>query len=260
MNNQSNNGSNAPMNPRAHESASRSDMQSQSGAMPTHPTQPTQPAQFNARPSQSAPMGVNGASGRPENSVGTPGGVPGEMPEGANPNPNPAEGEKPKKRPALIAIAIILVVLIASGAFCAWWFLGGGNGFFDSAAVSGQAPYKTQEEITAELNRVVEEGMLNISIASLIEFEDGESEGIAYIENVPSNRYVLKVSIKLDSTGEMVYQSAGLRPDSYIEKIRLTEDLPAGTYPATATFVAYDPDTLEEVGQAFAKVTIQVNS
>lgn len=196
---------------------------------------------------------MNASAGRPGG--GRPGGS---VPGGSN--TNPPEGEKAKKRPALIAIAVILVALIASGAFGAWWFLGGGNNFFDSKAVSGQAPYKTQEEIVAELNRVVEEGMLNISIASLIEFDNGEAEGTAYIENVPSNRYVLRVTIKLDSTGETVYQSGGLRPDSYIEKIKLSQDLPAGTYPATATFVAYDPDSLEEVGQASARITLQVNS
>ena len=239
MNNQPNNGSNAQMPQGAPESASRPQMQPQPGA--ANP-------QFSAYPAQGAPANRGGQSSVPMANV--PGGA---VPAGPN-------DDKPKKRPALIAIAIVLVVAIASAIFGAWWFLGGGNNFFDSDAVSGQAPYKTQEEIVAELNRIVEEGMLNISIASLIEFENGESEGTAYIENVPSNRYVLRVSIKLDSTGETVYQSGGLRPDSYIEKIKLSEDLPAGTYPATATFVAYDPDSLEEVGQASAKITLQVNN
>lgn len=173
----------------------------------------------------------------------------------------PPEEEKKKKKTVLIVIiAVVLAALIGVGVFCTWWFAGGGSDFFDDAAINGQAPYKTQEEIIAELNRVVEEGMLNISIASVIDFETGTSEGTAYIENVPSNRYVLRVSIALDSTGEVVYQSGGLRPDSYIENITLNEDLPAGTYPATATFVAYDPDSLEEVGQAVAKITLNVAS
>lgn len=247
MNNQPNNGSNAPMNHRAPESASRPYIQSQPGG--ANP-------QFSGYAPQSAPNG-GGRQGDLRGSVGNAPVSAGNTPGGSG--SNPPEGDK-KKRPVIIAIAVVLAVAIASGIFCAWWFLGGGNNFFDSDAVSGQAPYKTQEEIVAELNRVVEEGMLNISIASLIEFENGESEGTAYIENVPSNRYVLKVSIKLDSTGEVVYQSGGLRPDSYIEKIKLSENLPAGTYPATATFVAYDPDTLDEVGQASARITLQVNS
>ncbi len=172
----------------------------------------------------------------------------------------PEEQPKKKRHVIIIIIAIILALGIGTALFCTWYFAGGGSDFFDDAAQNGQAPYKTQEEIIAELNRVVEEGMLNISIASVIDFENGTSEGTAYIENVPSNRYVLRVSIALDSTGEVVYQSGGLRPDSWIENIRLSEDLPAGSYPATATFIAYDPDSLEEVGQAAAKVTINVAS
>lgn len=238
MNNQPNNGSNAQMPQGAPESASRPHVQP--GAANPH---------FSAYPAQGAPMNQGGQSSVPMANI--PGGG---VPQGPN------DEQPKKKRPALIAIAAILVVAIASVIFGSWWFLGGGNNFFDSDAVSGQAPYKTQEEIVAELNRIVEEGMLNISIASLIEFENGESEGTAYIENVPSNRYVLRVSIKLDSTGEVVYQSGGLRPDSYIEKIKLSQDLPAGTYPATATFVAYDPDSLDEVGQASARITLQVNN
>lgn len=171
---------------------------------------------------------------------------------------NPGDPNKKKSVKVPIIIAVICVIIVGAIGFGIWWFQGGGSDFYDSAAQEGQAPYKTQEEIIAELNRVVEEGMLNISIASLIEFENGTSEGTAYIENVPSNRYVLRVVITLDSTGEVVYQSGGIKPDSYIENIRLSTDLPAGTYPATATFIAYDPDTLEEVGQALAKITLSV--
>ena len=241
MNNKPDNGSNAQMPYRAPESASRPYTQPRPASNPQLRTQAPRPVQ---RPAA-------GISGGPV----VPGGPTGNTPGG----PDQSEGDK-KRRPVMIAIAIVLVVAIASTAFGAWWFLGGGSNFYDSQAVSGQAPYKTQEEIVAELNRIVEEGMLNISIASLIEFENGESEGTAYIENVPSNRYVLRVTIKLDSTGEVVYQSGGLRPDSYIEKIKLSQDLPAGSYPATATFVADDPDTLEEVGQTSARITLQVNS
>lgn len=182
-----------------------------------------------------------------------PDGVPGVTPEGV---------EEPKKRrtPLYVIIALLAVLAVAAIGATGWWFGAGGNDFFDAAAQGGQAPYKSQEEIIAELNRIVEEGMLNISIASLIEFDSGTSPGTAYIENVPSNKYVMRVTITLDNNGEVVYQSGGIRPDSFIETITLNQDLPAGTYPATATFAAYDPETLEEAGQAAAKITLVVNS
>ncbi len=166
--------------------------------------------------------------------------------------------EKKKHTKLFVIIAILVVLAIAAIGFGVWWFGAGGSDFYDASAASGQAPYKTEEEIQAELNRIVEEGMLNISIASVIEFEDGASPGVAYIENVPSNKYVMRVTITLDENGEIVYQSGGIRPDSYIETITLNQDLDAGSYPATATFTAYDPDSLEEVGQAAAKVTLSI--
>ncbi len=161
------------------------------------------------------------------------------------------------RRPAVIAgicvVAVALVIALVA-------LLMPKDDFYDGNSIIGQAPYKTTEEIQAELDRKVEEGMLNISIASVIEFEDGQSEGVAYIENVPGNRYVMQVDIALDDTGEQVYQSGGLKPGNYIEKIKLSKDLDAGSYSAIATFHALDPETLDEVGSAAAIVTLNVLS
>lgn len=100
--------------------------------------------------------------------------------------------------------------------------------------------------------------MLNISIASTIEFADGTSEGTAYIENVPGNRYNMQVTIVDDETGETLYQSGVLSPNQYIENITLTKDLEPNTYACTANFTALDPTTFDEVGEAAAKVSIVV--
>ena len=110
----------------------------------------------------------------------------------------------------------------------------------------------------AELDRKVEEGMFNISIASVIEFEDGTSNGTAYIENVPGNRYNMQVTITEDETGDVLYESGVLQPNQYIENITLTRDLDPGSYEATAMFTALDPDTFQETGQAAAKVNLEV--
>lgn len=171
-----------------------------------------------------------------------------------------AKAQAAKNRKIFIGVCVgaVAVILIA----CAIIFGTGlaNRAFFDSSAKEGQATYKTAEEIEAERNRQMQEGMLNISIASVIKFENGTSPGTAYIENVPSNKYVMKVTITTDNNGEVVYQSGGIKPDSFIETITLSQPLAAGTYPATATFTAYNPDTLEEIGQAGAKVTLVVES
>lgn len=187
-----------------------------------------------------------------------PQGAGGGRPPQHRPSGNTPGGNNRKRNLGILIGAIVIVIIVV---VCAFFFAGGANsGFYDPAAKEGQASYKTLEEIEAERNRQMQEGMLNISIASQIEFENGTAPGTAFIENVPSNKYVLKVTITTDSNGEVVYQSGGIKPDSTIETITLSQPLAAGVYPATATFSAYDPDTLQEVGQAAAKVTLVVKN
>ncbi len=173
------------------------------------------------------------------------------------PVPGQPEDKKKKKKPLIIIIIILLALILGIGL---WWVLFASGNWFDSNAKSGQAPYKTNEEIQAELNRQVEEGMFNISIASVVEFADGTSPGTAYIENIPGNRYDMMVEITLDDSGETVFQSGALAPDSYLDDITLSKDLDAGTYPATATFTAYDTESHEAVGKAAAKVSLVIRN
>lgn len=169
------------------------------------------------------------------------------------------DASHPTHRARRIAIVLMLIVLLLGCALalmhCAPKDT---SGFFDADAKTGQAPYKTEDEIQAELNRIIEEGMFNISIASTIEFADGASLGKAYIENVPANRYAMKVKLALDDGREVVYESGGIAPGSYIEDIALARDLEPGEYAATATFTAFDMDTHDEVGVAAARVTLLV--
>lgn len=124
----------------------------------------------------------------------------------------------------------------------------------------GQLEGKTEEQIVEELNRIVEEGMFNISINTQISFPNGTAEGQAYIDNISANHYNMTVQIVLDDTGESVYQSGGIRPGQYIENITLSKALPKGSYKATAIFTAHDPEDQSEVGQAAAEVLLTVES
>ena len=127
-------------------------------------------------------------------------------------------------------------------------------------ATIGQYEGKTDEEIQAELNRIVEEGMFNISINPEIIMESGGSDAELRIENVPGNRYLMSVQITLDDTGEVIYTSGLIEPNYHIQSAPLAVKLAEGTYNATATFTAHDPDTEAEVGTAGAKITITVQS
>ena len=96
-------------------------------------------------------------------------------------------------------IGIVLVGVLAAAALLVW------NGFFretgydryqfDTDAMEGRIQRMSDEEIRQELDRVVEEGMFNISIASSIVFESPDGEGQARIENIEENRYHMQVDI-----------------------------------------------------------------
>jgi hypothetical protein len=159
-----------------------------------------------------------------------------------------------------ITVGIVIGVLLV-------WFLicspraddnKGDEDFFDPSAVTGILPNMSEEEIQAELDRVVQEGMLNISISSGITFNDGKSKGMANIYNVEANRYIFKVGIVLDDSQETVYESKGIRPGQYIQYIELEKDLDAGEYPATAVFTAYTEEDHEVVGNVAAQVVLYV--
>ena len=171
----------------------------------------------------------------------------------------------PPKAPIVI-LCILLVILIALLViFVVIPALKGGSdtdvsGFFDSRAQSGNLPGRTQEEIQAELDKIVEEGMFNISIASIVTVKAGGDEALARIENIAANHHNMTVSITLDGETEPIYESAGLAPGQYIEYVKLSRKLAAGEYNATALFTAYDTDDLKQVGQAAAKITIVVGS
>ena len=164
------------------------------------------------------------------------------------------------KQPAFYVaagIAFVAVVVACVLGFMAFSNAGQGR---DPNAALGQLEGKTPEEIQAELDRIVEEGMFNISIASSVEFADGASEGELRIENVPNNPYLMKVEITRDDTGETVYASGMIEPNHHIQNARLDVDLEAGDYPCTAVFYAYGKDDEQLVGQAAAKMTVSVLS
>ena len=168
--------------------------------------------------------------------------------------PDPPAG-KPKS--FFVAVIVAILALLAALVLAFALFSHNGAGRDPNAAV-GQLEGKTPEEIQAELDRIVEEGMFNISIASVIQFDDGAAPGKAYIENVPGNRYLMQVSIVLDDTSETVYETKAIKPGQYIEDITLSKDIDQGAYPATATFTALDQESHEEGGKAAAKVPLNV--
>lgn len=166
------------------------------------------------------------------------------------------EEQKKKRNKRLIIIGIILIIvaiLLALLTYCS-------DKWYDDGATYVSFAGMSDEEINDELNRRVEEGMMNIQIASTIAFEDGSSEGAARIRNAEANQRDMKVVITLNSTEEVVYESGAMAPGQGIEKIRLNTVLSEGTYEATAMFTGYNLETHKEMGSAGASVKLEVLS
>lgn len=160
-----------------------------------------------------------------------------------------------------IGIVIAALAIVAALVFGAITFMNSTQ-VFESyrSGMLGQLDGKSEAEIRAELDKIVEEGMFNISIAGVVDLPNGSSEGEFRIENSPANKYDMQVTITRRDNGEVIYTSGVLEPNYHVQYARLDEPLPAGTYDCVATFSAIDPETQQEVGQAAAGVTIVVRN
>ena len=166
------------------------------------------------------------------------------------------------RRLILLLIALLLLLVIAGGT--AAYFIQRAGTYekyeFDAEAMAGRIQQMTEEEIQAELNRVVDEGMFNISIASAILFNGPDGEGEARIENIAANHYHMQVDILLDETGETVYSSKLIKPGYSIKNIRLDKRLEPGEYPATAVFSAITQEEKQVFGTVAAQIRLYVTA
>ena len=166
-----------------------------------------------------------------------------------------------KKRISRLPLLILCAAILAGAAGGGVYYISThreGGFLFDDAAVDGNLEGMSEREIRELMQNKVDESMLAISINTSPEFPDGASRGTLRIENNASNRYNMTVAIVRDDTGEMIYQSAGIRPGQMIEEDKLDMDLEKGDYPCTATFTAYETENNTPMGEAAAKLTIRV--
>ncbi len=200
------------------------------------------------------PGGVAGAAGMPGAQAGAYAGAPVYVPPRTS---VPPEEPKRKKRRAAFWIALVIAILaIVAAVVLAFMLLNPAKS--SRSGDLGQLEGKTAAEVQAELDRVVEEGMFNISIASTVELATGTSEGELRIENVPNNNYLMRVEIARDDTGEKIYETDVIEPNHHIQSDVLDADLDPGSYECTATFFALDPETEDEIGQVAAAMRINV--
>lgn len=130
----------------------------------------------------------------------------------------------------------------------------------DSGAQEGDFERKSQEELQEELNKKVEEGMMNISMNLNPIFENGTSEGNLLIMNEEINRYPQIIEIYRKDTNELIYKSGLIPVGSRVEYGKLIVDLDAGQYPCIAYFNGINGETGELMGKAGAEILIIVKN
>ena len=129
---------------------------------------------------------------------------------------------------------------------------------YDDSAVVGGWNEADTEKIVASLNEKVEEGMINISMNTSPNFNDGTSEGNLMIVNDGVNRYPQVVEITRNDTNELIYKSGAIPVGSKIESAKLNADLDKGTYDCTAMFYNVDPNTGAYLGCAGAIINLTI--
>ncbi|CEP46471.1 Uncharacterised protein [[Clostridium] sordellii] len=121
----------------------------------------------------------------------------------------------------------------------------------------GFLPGLSKEEIEKMLQKQADASMFSFEINGEPVFKNGKSEGNIRIANPPYNTYNFKVTIKLDSTDEVILKTGMLKPKQYIDKAKLRKNLKKGNYKATAQFDAYD-DNNKFQGKVLAALNIKI--
>lgn len=183
-----------------------------------------------------------------------------------------AEGKKPqkqqKRKAGRVLVLCMVLVLLAGALRGAYSRVGKDQIQREFDAELGILPGMKEEEIQDRLNRKVAQSRLNISMNPTPVFADGRGEGDVRIENIEGNQYAFAVEVEVIGTneeeeakkyvGKTILTTGIIDPGMYLEKKKLDEELPKGTYVCIASFRAYDVETLEEIGVAGMQIVITV--
>lgn len=129
---------------------------------------------------------------------------------------------------------------------------------WETSAEEGGLETRDPEEIKEELNRKVEEGMINIQMNTTVSFTDGESEGNLGIVNSEINNWPQVVQIVRKDTEEEIFKSGAIPVGHKLETGKLSVDLPAGEYECVAYFSNVDVERGIYMGTAGAEIIVKV--
>ncbi|RHH66846.1 MULTISPECIES: hypothetical protein [Vagococcus] len=173
------------------------------------------------------------------------------------------EENKQKKKRRLLLLLLLLLFII--GGFFIYKI------FFDkqtevATVVAGDflpegkdASKMTEKELTQYAQKAVDSSNFNMKIVSEAYFNKDTMTGGLAIQNPPQNSQPVNVIVTLDSNNSVLYESGAIQPGEEIKEATLLQKLDSGTYPVTATFDIYNPDTKKKQGQVKALLTIIVD-
>lgn len=154
------------------------------------------------------------------------------------------------------AIALFALVLVALGLFVAAYL-----GLFKLPA-----PLQDRVDLlpdvnarTGALNADDEEaapGSYRLVLNQSPTMDEGSTTCPIQFENASGNTYNSRLVLVLDETGEELGSTHRVFPNSYVEDIALSRELPAGEHAATAKVTVYAGAT--EINQISAQVNIRV--
>ncbi len=121
----------------------------------------------------------------------------------------------------------------------------------DAAVQKGRLPGHEDDDINTDQNSVA------YLVNREVYFDKPTLPGNIMMENTAGNQCNLKMELRLDSTGDLIYTSALLEPGECIIKDKLDVKLNKGNYNVTATILAYDFDG-NEVGTYTLPVSVTV--
>lgn len=165
---------------------------------------------------------------------------------------------------AIWQVLMLATTVLAIIALCAF-VIRFGSYKQDEAAVDGAYEMTVAPEVremAQELARRQEEA-LNSSVEIQI---NGEPKADAVTGrcnlmagNPENNKQDLRITVTLDETGEIIYQSPVLKPGERIAYVTLERTLAPGEYAAVAEFAVLDSETGEAVGAVDAGVLLTVD-
>lgn len=161
----------------------------------------------------------------------------------------------------VILLVVVIIGLLAAGSFYIkkiQSYQKSENLVYEANIISGDLPGKTREERQRELDSIVEEGMLAMSInATPAGKISGTDQAINWLIENPSNqRKLIRVEVWKDDSGEKIYETGAIPPGNYVESAPLTVKLPPGQYSCTAKFFAYKEGNEDYIGQAAAQIIL----